>query len=158
MDQIMRISPETLFPGTILIFNNSGPKRYRAEACILIAKNTRKQPAIRGASRLRTQLRCVCNRRHLWPLDVVASHPHFFSASFLSQTIMRWSLPHISYPPAKAGFWSPVTSTLNWCEEVRHTRSVFLLIRDRPAITSRMNRQLPGGNSVASKHHSDLSF
>ncbi|KAJ5454319.1 uncharacterized protein N7458_005275 [Penicillium daleae] len=30
---------------------------------------------------------------------------------------MRWSLPHIPYPPAKAGFWSPVTSTLNWCEE-----------------------------------------
>ncbi|KAF3480248.1 alkaline phytoceramidase [Arthroderma uncinatum] len=24
---------------------------------------------------------------------------------------------HIPYPPAKAGFWSPVTSTLNWCEE-----------------------------------------
>ncbi|KAJ5089513.1 hypothetical protein N7532_008197 [Penicillium argentinense] len=30
---------------------------------------------------------------------------------------MRWPLPHIPYPPAKAGFWSPVTSTLNWCEE-----------------------------------------
>ncbi|KAJ5380289.1 uncharacterized protein N7496_002717 [Penicillium cataractarum] len=30
---------------------------------------------------------------------------------------MGWSLPHIPYPPAKAGFWSPVTSTLNWCEE-----------------------------------------
>ncbi|KAJ5190781.1 uncharacterized protein N7498_009766 [Penicillium cinerascens] len=28
-----------------------------------------------------------------------------------------WSLPFIPYPPAKAGFWSPVTSTLNWCEE-----------------------------------------
>ncbi|KAJ5168296.1 uncharacterized protein N7482_003890 [Penicillium canariense] len=30
---------------------------------------------------------------------------------------MRWSLPHFPYPPSKAGFWSPVTSTLNWCEE-----------------------------------------
>ncbi|GLI75324.1 alkaline ceramidase ydc1 [Penicillium ochrochloron] len=30
---------------------------------------------------------------------------------------MGWSLPHFPYPPAKAGFWSPVTSTLNWCEE-----------------------------------------
>jgi len=29
-----------------------------------------------------------------------------------------WSLPFIPYPPSKAGFWSPVTSTLNWCEEV----------------------------------------
>ncbi|KAJ5679410.1 hypothetical protein N7462_007654 [Penicillium macrosclerotiorum] len=30
---------------------------------------------------------------------------------------MRWPLPHFPYPPSKAGFWSPVTSTLNWCEE-----------------------------------------
>ncbi|OJJ40500.1 hypothetical protein ASPWEDRAFT_55894 [Aspergillus wentii DTO 134E9] len=29
-----------------------------------------------------------------------------------------WSLlPSIPYPPAKDGYWSPVTSTLNWCEE-----------------------------------------
>ncbi|EED24287.1 alkaline dihydroceramidase Ydc1, putative [Talaromyces stipitatus ATCC 10500] len=26
-------------------------------------------------------------------------------------------LPFIPYPPSKAGYWSPVTSTLNWCEE-----------------------------------------
>lgn len=26
-------------------------------------------------------------------------------------------LPFIPYPPSKVGFWSPVTSTLNWCEE-----------------------------------------
>ncbi|KAF2704531.1 alkaline ceramidase-like protein [Pleomassaria siparia CBS 279.74] len=26
-------------------------------------------------------------------------------------------LPSIAYPPAQDGFWSPVTSTLNWCEE-----------------------------------------
>ncbi|KAF2089062.1 alkaline ceramidase [Saccharata proteae CBS 121410] len=26
-------------------------------------------------------------------------------------------LPSIPYPPAGDGFWSPVTSTLNWCEE-----------------------------------------
>jgi dihydroceramidase len=25
--------------------------------------------------------------------------------------------PFIPYPPSKAGYWSPVTSTLNWCEE-----------------------------------------
>jgi len=26
-------------------------------------------------------------------------------------------LPSIAYPPAGDGYWSPVTSTLNWCEE-----------------------------------------
>ncbi|KKK18847.1 alkaline phytoceramidase [Aspergillus ochraceoroseus] len=26
-------------------------------------------------------------------------------------------IPFIPYPPAKDGFWEPVTSTLNWCEE-----------------------------------------
>lgn len=31
----------------------------------------------------------------------------------------HWAfLPHIPYPAAKTGYWSPVTSTLNWCEEV----------------------------------------
>ncbi|RHZ68533.1 ceramidase [Aspergillus thermomutatus] len=30
----------------------------------------------------------------------------------------QWSFPtFIPYPPSKAGYWSPVTSTLNWCEE-----------------------------------------
>ncbi|KAJ6084023.1 hypothetical protein N7486_010823 [Penicillium sp. IBT 16267x] len=29
---------------------------------------------------------------------------------------MQW-IPYFPYPPSKAGFWSPVTSTLNWCEE-----------------------------------------
>lgn len=29
------------------------------------------------------------------------------------------SLPSFPYPPSKDGYWSPVTSTLNWCEEVR---------------------------------------
>lgn len=32
--------------------------------------------------------------------------------------IMTWSLPFFPYPPAKDGYWEPVTSTLNWCEEV----------------------------------------
>lgn len=32
----------------------------------------------------------------------------------------RW-LPAIDYPPEQAGFWSPVTSTINWCEEVRRS-------------------------------------
>ncbi|GKZ29043.1 hypothetical protein AbraIFM66950_002779 [Aspergillus brasiliensis] len=26
-------------------------------------------------------------------------------------------VPHIPYPPSREGYWSPVTSTLNWCEE-----------------------------------------
>ncbi|KAF2447863.1 alkaline phytoceramidase [Karstenula rhodostoma CBS 690.94] len=26
-------------------------------------------------------------------------------------------LPSVEYPPAQEGWWSPVTSTLNWCEE-----------------------------------------
>ncbi|KAG0160032.1 hypothetical protein PDIDSM_7559 [Penicillium digitatum] len=30
---------------------------------------------------------------------------------------MLWSLPFFPYPPAKDGYWEPVTSTLNWCEE-----------------------------------------
>ncbi|KAJ5823278.1 Ceramidase [Penicillium robsamsonii] len=30
---------------------------------------------------------------------------------------MSWSLPFFPYPPAKDGYWEPVTSTLNWCEE-----------------------------------------
>ncbi|KAJ5476416.1 Ceramidase [Penicillium sp. IBT 31633x] len=30
---------------------------------------------------------------------------------------MTWSLPFFPYPPAKDGYWEPVTSTLNWCEE-----------------------------------------
>lgn len=27
-------------------------------------------------------------------------------------------LPSIPYPPSRDGYWHPVTSTLNWCEEV----------------------------------------
>ncbi|KAF2841225.1 aPHC-domain-containing protein [Patellaria atrata CBS 101060] len=30
---------------------------------------------------------------------------------------MTISLPSISYPLARSGYWDPVTSTLNWCEE-----------------------------------------
>ncbi|KAF1810330.1 alkaline phytoceramidase [Eremomyces bilateralis CBS 781.70] len=30
--------------------------------------------------------------------------------------MVSW-LPSVPYPPARDGFWSPVTSTLNWCEE-----------------------------------------
>ncbi|KAF2842445.1 alkaline ceramidase-like protein [Patellaria atrata CBS 101060] len=30
---------------------------------------------------------------------------------------MGMNLPFIAYPPAQDGYWSPVTSTLNWCEE-----------------------------------------
>ncbi|PGG99368.1 hypothetical protein AJ80_09364 [Polytolypa hystricis UAMH7299] len=28
-----------------------------------------------------------------------------------------WQSPLIPYPPAGTGYWTPVTSTLNWCEE-----------------------------------------
>lgn len=57
--------------------------------------------------------------------------PEAASASFPSSfsheaRTMRWPLPSIPYPPAKAGFWSPVTSTLNWCEEVS--------VQPRPAL------------------------
>ncbi|KAE8354071.1 ceramidase [Aspergillus coremiiformis] len=32
--------------------------------------------------------------------------------------MLQWpALLFIPYPPSKAGYWSPVTSTLNWCEE-----------------------------------------
>lgn len=33
-------------------------------------------------------------------------------------TMPQWPLPFVPYPPSKDGYWSPVTSTLNWCEEV----------------------------------------
>jgi hypothetical protein len=52
----------------------------------------------------------VCNRRHLL-LRLLS----LFTTSSVHE---MWSLPFIPYPPAKAGFWNPVTSTLNWCEEV----------------------------------------
>ena len=31
---------------------------------------------------------------------------------------MPYPLPYFPYPPAGDGFWSPITATLNWCEEV----------------------------------------
>lgn len=35
----------------------------------------------------------------------------------LYPTVFR--LPSLDYPPSRKGFWGPVTSTINWCEEVR---------------------------------------
>ncbi|KAE9964299.1 hypothetical protein BLS_005878 [Venturia inaequalis] len=32
--------------------------------------------------------------------------------------MLSW-LPSLAYPPAGDGYWSPITSTLNWCEEAR---------------------------------------
>lgn len=32
-------------------------------------------------------------------------------------------LPSIPYPAPGDGYWSPVTSTLNWCEEVSHPKN-----------------------------------
>lgn len=37
-------------------------------------------------------------------------------------TGFKW-LPSIAYPPSQAGYWNPITSTLNWCEEVRSATS-----------------------------------
>ena len=34
--------------------------------------------------------------------------------------MLSW-LPSFPYPPSQKGYWDPVTSTLNWCEEVRYT-------------------------------------
>lgn len=36
-------------------------------------------------------------------------------------------LPSFPYPSAGDGFWSPVTATLNWCEEVRWVELPFPL-------------------------------
>lgn len=36
-------------------------------------------------------------------------------------------LPSIPYPPEQDGFWSPVTSTLDWCEEVSKRLSFYKL-------------------------------
>jgi len=41
-----------------------------------------------------------------------------------------WSLG-IPYPPAGTGYWSPVTSTINWCEEVCYLdalRKTYLML------------------------------
>jgi hypothetical protein len=50
----------------------------------------------------------------------------YLSISFLNyfdqvyfKVVMALVWPYISYPSEQAGFWDPVTSTLNWCEEVR---------------------------------------
>jgi len=39
-----------------------------------------------------------------------------FLSSSSSRVMVRW-LPSIPYPPERDGFWLPVTSTINWCEE-----------------------------------------
>lgn len=33
-------------------------------------------------------------------------------------SVMTFWLPAVRYPEAGPGYWDPVTSTLNWCEEV----------------------------------------
>lgn len=42
-------------------------------------------------------------------------------------TMPQWPLPFVPYPSSKDGYWSPVTSTLNWCEEVNKAFSFFLI-------------------------------
>lgn len=44
------------------------------------------------------------------------------AAAFFAQ------LPSIPYPPEQDGRWSPVTSTLDWCEEVSNVGK-FVLIK-----------------------------
>ena len=44
----------------------------------------------------------------------------FSRASGYIQVMASW-LPSVPYPPSRDGYWSPVTSTLNWCEEVCHS-------------------------------------
>ncbi|EER28077.1 Alkaline phytoceramidase family protein [Coccidioides posadasii C735 delta SOWgp] len=58
---------------------------------------------------------------------------------------------HIPYPPARTGFWSPVTSTLNWCEEDYYatiyfaeivnslTNALFLFLGVKGIISCRKN-------------------
>lgn len=38
--------------------------------------------------------------------------------SLLLISVMTLWLPAVRYPEAGPGYWDPVTSTLNWCEEV----------------------------------------
>jgi hypothetical protein len=42
----------------------------------------------------------------------------------MATTLFSW-LPSLPYPPEQDGYWSPVTSTLDWCEEVRTSTRVF---------------------------------
>lgn len=44
---------------------------------------------------------------------------HFLATSHARKSMPSW-LPSIPYPPARDdGYWAPITSTLDWCEEVR---------------------------------------
>jgi len=42
---------------------------------------------------------------------------------------MGFSLPAVPYPPARPeeGYWAPVTSTINWCEEDYYLTLVSIL-------------------------------
>jgi len=44
-------------------------------------------------------------------------------------------LPSFAYPPSGPGYWDPVTSTINWCEEVPCTPPGTLLISGNAALT-----------------------
>jgi len=45
------------------------------------------------------------------------------TGSFTNAAMPSW-LPSIAYPSPRNGYWGPVTSTLNWCEEVCHIASL----------------------------------
>ena len=49
---------------------------------------------------------------------ICTRHIHLRVKTFVAFGLMpRW-LPSIPYPPSQDGYWSPITSTINWCEEV----------------------------------------
>jgi hypothetical protein len=54
------------------------------------------------------------------------------------EMIMR--LPKVPYPPVQNGYWSPVTSTLNWCEEVSAGTHITTIIISLDTLKIR-NRQ-----------------
>lgn len=51
------------------------------------------------------------------------------SKPFLASPVSPQMFFNIPYPPSQAGYWSPVTSTLNWCEEVALTHYTIASIR-----------------------------
>ncbi|KAL3420759.1 alkaline phytoceramidase [Phlyctema vagabunda] len=89
-------------------------------------------------------------------------------------------LPSVPYPPTKEGYWNPVTSTLNWCEEdyyatpysaeivntltnllfiglgIKGIRSCLKYGHDRIFLVSFMSYMLVGSGSFA--FHSTLKY
>lgn len=60
-------------------------------------------------------------------------------------------LPSIDYPPSTEGYWHPVTSTLNWCEEVRTTRAATSCAKHRAESRTTMLHITPLKLSIPSQ-------